>query len=119
VNFLPTMSARAAKTIRLTVRAWDLSHKTPLSLEIIARWLNPMLRGWVKYYGRFYRSSMNCIAIHVDLHLARWVARKYKRVHGSLAQAYEWLRRIQSAEPSLFAHWEICTRRERSMTGAG
>ncbi|HGJ5904102.1 MAG TPA: group II intron maturase-specific domain-containing protein [Arsenophonus apicola] len=49
------MSARAAKTIRLTVRAWDLSHKTPLSLEIIARWLNPMLRGWVKYYGRFYR----------------------------------------------------------------
>ncbi|HGJ5890724.1 MAG TPA: group II intron maturase-specific domain-containing protein [Arsenophonus apicola] len=57
------MSARAAKTIRLTVRAWDLSHKTPLSLEIIARWLNPMLRGWVKYYGRFYRSSMNCIAI--------------------------------------------------------
>ncbi|EDW6859266.1 group II intron reverse transcriptase/maturase [Salmonella enterica] len=119
VNFLPAMSARAAKAIRQTVRGWDLSHKTPLSLEVMARWLNPMLRGWVKYYGRFYRSAMNCIAIHVDLHLAKWVARKYKRVHGSLAQAYEWLRRIQSAKPDLFAHWVICTRRELSMTGAG
>ncbi|EOC9368011.1 group II intron maturase-specific domain-containing protein [Enterobacter asburiae] len=85
------MSGRAAKAIRQTVRSWDLSHKTPLSLEVMARWLNPMLRGWVKYYGCFYRSAMNCIATHVDLHLAKWIARKYKRVHGSLAQAYEWL----------------------------
>ncbi|WP_422389588.1 group II intron maturase-specific domain-containing protein [Candidatus Regiella endosymbiont of Tuberolachnus salignus] len=30
-----------------------MSHKTPLSLEAMARWLNPMLRGWFKYYGRF------------------------------------------------------------------
>lgn len=86
MNFLPAMTARAAKAIRQTVR------------------------GWVKYYGRFYCSAMNCIAIHVDLHLAKWVARKYKRVHSSLAQAYEWLIRIQSAKPGLFAHWEICTR---------
>ena len=66
-----------------------------------------------------YRSAMDCIASHIDLHLAKWVARKYKRVHGSLAQAYEWLRRIQSAKPCLFAHWEIWTRRERSTTRAG
>ncbi len=33
VNFLPAISARAAKAIRQTVRGWDLSHKTPLSLE--------------------------------------------------------------------------------------
>ncbi|WP_324251557.1 group II intron reverse transcriptase/maturase [Photorhabdus thracensis] len=119
VNFLPAMSARAAKAIRQTVRGWDLSHKTPLSLEVMARWLNPMLRGWVKYYGHFYRSAMDCIASHVDLHLAKWVTRKYKRVHGSLAQAYEWLGRIRSVKPGLFAHWEICTRRERSTTRAG
>ncbi|WP_350355616.1 group II intron maturase-specific domain-containing protein [Serratia symbiotica] len=43
-----------------TVRGWDLSHKTPLSLEVMARWLNPMLRGWINYYGRFYRSAMDC-----------------------------------------------------------
>ncbi len=56
---------------------------------------------------------------HVDLHLAKWITRKYKRVHGSLAQAYEWLGRIRSIKPSLFAHWEICTRRERSTTRTG
>ncbi|WP_237162958.1 group II intron maturase-specific domain-containing protein [Serratia symbiotica] len=85
----------------------------------MARWLNPMLRGWINYSGRFYRSAMDCIASHIDLHLAKWVARKYKRVQGSLAQAYEWLRRIQSAKSCRFAHWEICTRRERSTTRAG
>ncbi|PHM53543.1 group II intron reverse transcriptase/maturase [Xenorhabdus hominickii] len=79
-------------------------------LEAMARWLNPMLRGWVGYYGRFYRSAMDCVAKHINLHLAKWVIRKYKRVHDSLAQAYEWLDRIRSAKPSLFAHWEICTR---------
>ncbi|WP_226020143.1 group II intron maturase-specific domain-containing protein [Serratia symbiotica] len=104
---------------RQTVRGWDLSHKTPLSLEVMARWLNPMLRGWINYSGRFYRSAMDCIASHIDLHLAKWVACKYKRVQGSLAQAYEWLRRIQSAKSCRFAHWEICTRRERSTTRAG
>ncbi|HEY3589423.1 MAG TPA: group II intron maturase-specific domain-containing protein [Buttiauxella sp.] len=87
-------------------------------MEVMACWFNRMLRGWVKYYGRFYRSAMNCIAIHVDLQLAKWVTRKYKRVHSSLAQAYEWLRKIQSAKPGLFAHWEICTRSERSTTRA-
>lgn len=110
VNFLPAMSARAAKAIRQTVRGWDLSHRTPLSLEAMARWLNPRLRGWVLYYGRFYRSAMDCVAKHVNLHLAKWVTRKYKRVHGSLVQAYEWLDRIRSGKPSLFAHWAICTR---------
>ncbi|MGJ0626036.1 group II intron reverse transcriptase/maturase [Xenorhabdus bovienii] len=35
VNFLPAMSTRAAKAIRQTVRGWDLSHKTLLSLEVI------------------------------------------------------------------------------------
>ncbi|WP_061769831.1 hypothetical protein [Serratia symbiotica] len=48
VNFLPAMSGRAAKAIRQTVRGWDLSHRTPLSLEVMARWLNPMLRCRVK-----------------------------------------------------------------------
>ncbi|NIG87775.1 MAG: hypothetical protein G5703_04970 [Serratia symbiotica] len=70
VNFLPAISARAARAVRQTLRVW------------------------INYYGHFYRSAMDCIASHIDLHLAKLVARKYKRVHGSLAQAYEWLRRI-------------------------
>ncbi|EHR8284191.1 RNA-directed DNA polymerase [Escherichia coli] len=103
------MSVRAAKAIRQTVQGWDLSHRTPLSLDAMARWLNPRLRGGGDY-GRFYRSAMDCGARHINLHLAKWVARKCKRVHGSLIQAYEWLDKIRSDTPSLFAHWAICTR---------
>lgn len=44
---------------------------------------------WVLYYGRFCQSVMDYIARHIDLYLAKWVTRKYKRGHGSLVQAYE------------------------------
>ncbi|WP_435367408.1 hypothetical protein [Escherichia coli] len=39
------------------------------------------------YYGRFCQSVMDYIARHIDLYLAKWVTRKYKRGHGSLVQA--------------------------------
>ncbi len=41
----------------------------------------------------------------VDLHLAKWIARKHKRARGSLVRAFEWLRRIRHDCPTLFAHW--------------
>lgn len=113
------LSTNVGNTGRWYGAGMDLSHKTPLFLEVMARWLNPMLRGWINYYGRFYQSAIDCIASHIDLHHAKWVTHKYKQVHSSLTQVYEWLRRIQSAKYCLFAHWETCTRRERSTTRTG
>ncbi|MBW8832591.1 MAG: hypothetical protein JF606_24965 [Burkholderiales bacterium] len=83
LNFLPAISGKAAKAIRQTVRDWGLKRKTPISLEEIAKRINPVVR------------------------LAKWIARKHKRVHGSLAQAFDWLRRIRRTVPGLFAHWDL------------
>jgi group II intron reverse transcriptase/maturase len=107
LNFLPAISGKAAKAIRQTVRDWGLKRKTPISLAEIAARINPVVRGWVVYYGRFYRSALSRVLKQVDLHLAKWIARKHKRVHGSLAQAFDWLRRIRRTEPGLFAHWHL------------
>jgi hypothetical protein len=49
------------------------------------------------------------VLAQVDLHLAKWIARKHKRVRGSLTRAFEWLRRIRRDCPSLFAHWGLAT----------
>jgi RNA-directed DNA polymerase len=84
-----------------------LKRKTPISLAEIAKRINPVVRGWVVYYGRFYRSALSRVMKQVDLHLAKWIARKHKRVHGSLAQAFDWLRRIRRSVPGLFAHWDL------------
>jgi RNA-directed DNA polymerase len=107
LNFLPAISGKAAKAIRHTVRDWGLKRKTPISLEEIAKRINPVVRGWVVYYGRFYRSALSRVMKQVDLHLAKWIVRKHKRVHGSLAQAFDWLRRIRRSVPGLFAHWDL------------
>ncbi|CBJ49604.1 group II intron reverse transcriptase/maturase [Ralstonia solanacearum] len=110
LNFLPAISGKAAKAIRQTVRDWSLHRRTPISLEEIARRINPVVRGWVDYYGRFYRSKLCLVLSHIDLHLAKWIARKHKRVRKSLVRAYEWLRRIRGECPELFAHWRMAYR---------
>ena len=107
LNFLPAISGKAAKAIRQTVRDWNLKRKVRISLEEIARRINPVVRGWMVYYGRFYRSALCRVVAQVDLHLAKWIVHKHKRVRGNLAKAYEWLRRIRRTKPGSFAHWDL------------
>lgn len=110
LNFLPAISGKAAKAIRQTVRDWSLHRRTPTSLEEIARRVNPVVRGWVDYYGRYYRSGLYPVMAHIDLHLAKWIAHKHKRVRKSLRRAFEWLRRIRRSRPDLFVHWRMAYR---------
>ena len=107
LNFLPAISGKAAKAIRQTVRDWNLKRKVRISLEEIARRINPVVRGWMVYYGRFYRSALCRVVAQVDLHLAKWIVHKHNRVRGNLAKAYEWLRRIRRTKPGSFAHWDL------------
>lgn len=76
-------------------------------MEEIARRINPVVRGWMDYYGRFYRSALFPVMAYVDLHLAKWIARKHKRVRRSQARAFEWLRRIRRSRPGMFMHWGL------------
>lgn len=107
LNFLPAMSGKAAKAIRQTVRNWNLRRRTPITLEAIARRINPVLLGWVNYYGRFYQSALYPVMAQVDLHLAKWITRKHKRARRSLVRAFQWLRRIRRDCPRLFVHWRL------------
>lgn len=117
LSFLPAISGRAAKAIRQTVRTWHLARRTPISIEEIARRINPALRGWLDYYGRFYRSALYPVMAHVDRHLAKWIARKHKRARRSQTRAFDWLWRIRRDHPRLFAHWGLATMSD-SMTRA-
>ena len=54
--------------------------RTDLSLDDLADWLNPIIAGWMHYYGRFYRSELYPLLLRVSFYLRRWAARKYKRL---------------------------------------
>jgi RNA-directed DNA polymerase len=106
-NFTPAVSPRAAKAMRQTMRRWALSRRTDKALDDLARMFNPVLRGWLNYYGSYHRSALSPIFQHLNTHLTRWAVRKYKRLRGHHRRARYWLRRIAMAQPELFAHWQF------------
>jgi RNA-directed DNA polymerase len=65
--------------MRSTIRELKLRHQTQLSLQDIARQLNPLLRGWIEYYWRYASSALYPLLRHINQMLVAWVMRKFKR----------------------------------------
>ncbi len=106
VNFLPAVSNRAKKEMRQVLRSWKIHLRSDKTLLDISRMINPMLRGWINYYGRYYKSELYCVFQHLNRILARWATRKYKRLRGHKRRAMFWLGKIANREPLLFYHWK-------------
>jgi RNA-directed DNA polymerase len=73
----------------------------------LAKMMNPVMNGWIGYYGRFRRSELVRALRTINPALRVWVMRKYKRFKHRFQKAMAWLHRIALKEPGLFAHWEI------------
>lgn len=107
VSFSPAISSKATKEIRKAIKELRLHRRSDLSLDQIAAQINPQLRGWIQYYGRFRRSELYCVFRPFEATLGRWAARKYKRLRRRWGRAMRWLREISSRQPRLFAHWHM------------
>jgi group II intron reverse transcriptase/maturase len=108
VSFLPAMSTKAAKTVRATIRNWRMaSTRNNQRLEDLARLVNPSVRGWMNYYGRFYRSKCVQVLRHLNEALAAWVRRKYKRFRRRERASMHWLGRIARRDVKLFVLWQL------------
>ncbi|MGB0066142.1 MAG: group II intron reverse transcriptase/maturase [Terracidiphilus sp.] len=112
VSFTPAVSASALKTMRVKTRRLNYRNRTELSLDDIARLHNPVLRGWMAYYGRFCPSAMASVLEHFDKTLVAWAMRKFKRLKGHKIRACRFLEEIAKRQPNLFVHW-----RKRMATG--
>lgn len=108
VSFLPAMSAKAAKAVRQTIRKWRMaSTRNNQRLEDLARVVNPVVRGWMNYYGRFYRSKCVQTVRHLNEALAAWARRKYRRFRRRERASMYWLGRIAQRDPNLFVLWQL------------
>jgi RNA-directed DNA polymerase len=107
INFTPAISNKAKKAIRQTIRGWRMHLKPDKTLEDLSRMYNPIIRGWINYYGRFYKSELYSVLRHLDRALVRWVVRKYKKLYRHKRRATHWLGQIARREPNLFAHWRL------------
>lgn len=107
LSFLPAISRKACKRIGQTMRAWWKTSRTDKTLEGIAAMINPSLKGWINYYGKFYKSGMYKLLRRVNERLSIWVTKKYKRFKGHNSRARKWLGTVCKSSPHLFAHWSF------------
>jgi RNA-directed DNA polymerase len=102
------MSTKAARAIRATIREWRMaSTRNNQRLEDLACFVNPIVRGWMNYYGRFYRSKCVQVLRHLNEALAAWARRKYKRFRRRERASMQWLGRIARRDPRLFVLWQL------------
>jgi group II intron reverse transcriptase/maturase len=77
------------------------------SIVGIAQYLNPMIRGWINYYGKFRISTLHKVFRLLNQRLVRWARKRYKRYKTSLKRGVQWLKRVQGQYPALFYHWQL------------
>ena len=108
LSFLPAISRDALTRIGGEVRSWRLHRHTGLSFGALARWINPIVRGWMQYYGAFYRSALYPLLTRINAYLMRWVRGKYRRFQGRRQFQLAW-QRVTHGYPRFFAHWAWTT----------
>ncbi|WP_232423148.1 group II intron maturase-specific domain-containing protein [Leptospira noguchii] len=106
-SFLPAVSKDAQVRMRQKIREWNLQLMTPKTIKDISRLYNPVLRGWLNYYGAFYKTEMRRVFEHFDRKVALWARRKYKKLRRLKRKSIYWLGKIARRESWLFTHWQI------------
>jgi len=103
-SFQPAMSREKLAEKGREVRGWRLHRRPGDSLEDLAEAVNPIVRGWMTYWGRFYRTEMDPLLKRINTYLMRWARKKYKRLRG-FKRLKAWWKGVTQRDPGLFAHW--------------
>ena len=106
-SFLPAISPKAEKSILEKIRSLHIKSRSDLSLQDIAKWINPMIQGWVNYYSRYTKSAMNKVLKRINSTLVAWSRRKYLKLKNRKVHAIKCMKDYASKHTNLFAHWRI------------
>ena len=69
------MSTEALKAKSARLRELRIHRRTDLTLDDLAEWLNPIVAGWMNYYGRYYRAVMTPLLRRVNIYMRRWAGK--------------------------------------------
>jgi RNA-directed DNA polymerase len=106
-NWLPAVSHRSMRSMNEKMRKWEVLKRRDNTLQEIAEAINPVLRGWINYYGKFYKTKLKKFMHILNVKLATWARRKYKNLRASEMKAIRWLHGVTRRQPNLFAHWTL------------
>lgn len=106
-SFLPAISPKSEKSILEKIKSLRIQTKSDLSVQDIAKWINPMLRGWINYYGKYTQSAMSTVLRQINSILVAWSRRKYLKLKNRKGYARECMKDYASKHANLFAHWKL------------
>jgi len=106
MSFSPAASKSALKSMRAKIRASKIHQQSSKTLEDIAREWNPILRGWINYYGHYTPSALRRLRDYFDERLYAWSKRKYKKLKGRKIRASQFIQKIKEQNITLFVHWK-------------
>ena len=104
ISFDCAISKAKQTKIKDAIRSTRLQRASNATIREIAQALNPMIQGWLNYYGKFRKSAMRGVFYSLNERLAHWVHNKYKSINWR--QSFEWIRRQIKLTPTMFAHWK-------------
>jgi RNA-directed DNA polymerase len=110
LNFLPAVSEENIRRMWRAIRNLKLHLRSGSTLEAMAQEVNAITRGWINYFGRYYRSKLIDALRRINAYLVRWAERKFKKLRDHPERARRLLAAIARREPRLFAHWEYGAR---------
>jgi RNA-directed DNA polymerase len=106
-SFNPAVSPSALKSMRAKIRELGIRRRTEVSLEEIAFRINPLLRGWINYYGRYAPSALAPLLRYVNQTLQAWARRKFKRFKAHKIRVSRFLQKLSRQNANLFVHWRL------------
>ena len=103
--FAPEMSQSNQKKLREMIKAVPVWRNPGVRhVEDMAAILNPKLRGWITYYGKYSKRILRRVLLHLDYRLIQWIKRTYKL---GTRKAQVKLDHLKRHNPMLFYHWQM------------
>lgn len=106
VSFTAAVSAKALKAMRRKTRESNLRNRSDLEIDELSRIFNPVLRGWMAYYGKYNPTEMIPVLEHFNSTIRKWAMRKYKRFKECKTKATRFIEKLAKERPRLFIHWQ-------------
>jgi len=106
LSFGPQIGTRAAKKIVSELRGMRIHKKTRTTLNELAEELNPKLRGWINFFGKYGGRKFKYVLHLLNTRLFKWVRWRYK-LKGRTGKIIEKLNLFYKRSPNLFAHWQF------------
>ena len=93
--------------IRQTIRGWTLHERSDKTLDDLARMFNASFRGWIDYYGRYYRSARSPDPTAHRPDIGAMGPSEVEILTAPSAAHTAVARPHRGRQPSLFAHWRL------------